>query len=95
MGNNVAKVSKAHLSKSYHRKWTMGPNFTKISNLVPEWIKQSHFEEILREIEPKLKKIDNFSISHALSVDENYSSLMLRVRIDIRLIGELFTSCKF
>lgn len=91
MGNNVAKENKAHMSKSYHKKWNMVTNFTKMSNLVPEWIKQSHFEEILREVEPKLMKIENFSVTPALSVDENYSSLVLRVTIDTRLNGELFT----
>lgn len=92
MGNNCGKVNKAHLPAKCLKKWNVS-NSTKSNNVVPEWINQSHFEEILIKNEPDFEKIENFFVMPALSSGENYSSLMLRVTIDARLTSKFFTPC--
>ncbi|KAH8359448.1 hypothetical protein KR093_006786 [Drosophila rubida] len=53
--------------------------------LVPQWIKESHFVEILRETVPNFATIKSFGIKPALNPGENYATLMLRVSIDVEL----------
>ncbi|XP_062124982.1 uncharacterized protein LOC133838049 [Drosophila sulfurigaster albostrigata] len=53
--------------------------------LVPTWIKESHFVEILRETVPSFEKIKSFHIKPALNPGENYATLMLRVSLDVEL----------
>jgi len=56
--------------------------------LVPEWIHKSQFIEILKENVPEFSRIENFFVKPALTAKENYSSLILRVTIDVELIGK-------
>ncbi|KAM8703725.1 hypothetical protein ACLKA7_008367 [Drosophila subpalustris] len=53
--------------------------------LVPQWIKESHFVEILRETVPKFSKIQSFRIKPALGPGENYATLVVRVSIEAEL----------
>lgn len=62
------------------------PNFFD-SNLVPDWIHKKQFLEILSANVPQFSKIQNFNISPASSAGENYSSLILRIAIDVKLTG--------
>jgi len=55
---------------------------------VPQWIHKSQFIEILKENVSEFSNIENFFIEPALSDGENYSSLMLRISIDVKLTGE-------
>lgn len=56
--------------------------------LVPQWIQKSQFIEILKENVPEFSRIENFFIKPALNAGENYSSLILRVTIEVELIGD-------
>jgi len=58
------------------------------SQIVPQWIHKSQFIEILKENVPEFSRIENFFVKPALSAGENYSSLMLRISIDVKLTGE-------
>lgn len=58
------------------------------SRLVPNWINESQFVEILRESVPKFTKIRSFNVKPGLGAGENYATLMLRVSIEAELTGE-------
>lgn len=58
------------------------------SRVVPNWIIESQFVEILRESVPKFAKIRSFNVKPGLGSGENYSTLMLRVSIEAELTGE-------
>ncbi|ALC45502.1 CG6834, partial [Drosophila busckii] len=53
--------------------------------LVPKWIDETHFVDILRESLPQFSKIQSFHIKPAMCAGENYATLMLRVSIDAEL----------
>lgn len=57
------------------------------TNLVPDWIHKKQFLEILNANVPQFSKIQNFNISPASNEGENYSSLILRIAIDVKLTG--------
>ncbi|KAL7727113.1 hypothetical protein ACLKA6_017386 [Drosophila palustris] len=65
------------------------------SQLVPEWIHKSQFIEVLKENEPGFSRIENFFVKPALRAGENYSSLMLRVTIDVELIDKTIKPMSF
>ncbi|XP_034117796.1 uncharacterized protein LOC117576831 isoform X1 [Drosophila albomicans] len=65
------------------------------SQLVPDWIHKSQFIEILKENVPEFARIENFLVKPALSAGENYSSLMLRVIIDIKLTDKTIKPMSF
>lgn len=58
------------------------------SRLVPNWINESQFVEIVRESVPKFTKIRSFNVKPGLGAGENYATLMLRVSIEAELTGE-------
>lgn len=66
------------------------------SRLVPNWINESQFVEILRESVPKFTKIRSFNVKPGLGAGENYATLMLRVSIEAELTGEPddITNCR-
>ncbi|XP_017874662.1 PREDICTED: uncharacterized protein LOC108621705 [Drosophila arizonae] len=65
------------------------------SNLVPDWIHKKQFLEILSANVPQFSKIQNFNISPASSAGENYSSLILRIAIDVKLTDKSTKSLAF
>lgn len=58
------------------------------SRLVPNWINETQFVEILRESVPKFAKIRSYNVKPGLGAGENYATLMLRVSIEAELEGE-------
>lgn len=66
------------------------------SRVVPNWINESQFVEILKESVPKFEKIRSFNVKPGLGSGENYATLMLRVSIEAELTGELddITNCR-
>lgn len=65
------------------------------SKLVPEWIKESYFVEILKENVPNFSKIQSFRLKPALSPGENYATLMLRVNIEVELTDKSIKPVSF
>ncbi|XP_017119025.1 uncharacterized protein LOC108140622 [Drosophila elegans] len=55
------------------------------SNLLPKWLNESQFEELLVANIPKFSKIVNFQAKPAMSPGENYATLMLRISINVEL----------
>ncbi|ALC45501.1 CG5793 [Drosophila busckii] len=64
-------------------------------NVVPKWIHRNVFLEILTEHIPNFKRIKKFRVGLANSDDENYSSLLLRVRIKVELTDETIEHLSF
>ncbi|XP_064552608.1 uncharacterized protein LOC135438274 isoform X1 [Drosophila montana] len=65
------------------------------NNLVPGWINKSQFLEILSDNVPEFSKIENFCIKPASTAGENYSSLILRISIDVKLTDKSIKSMSF
>ncbi|KAH8359446.1 hypothetical protein KR093_006781 [Drosophila rubida] len=89
--------NRSDLSNSKEEKIKLKKQF-KISSdnlLVPDWIHKSQFVEILKENVPEFARIENFLVKPALSAGENYSSLMLRVTIDVKLIDKSIKPMSF
>ncbi|XP_001990389.2 uncharacterized protein LOC6564248 isoform X2 [Drosophila grimshawi] len=63
--------------------------------LVPEWIHKTQFLEILNDNVPEFQRIENFCIQPALSSGENYSSLILRISIDVKLTDKTIKPMSF
>ncbi|EDV93452.1 uncharacterized protein LOC6563556 [Drosophila grimshawi] len=55
------------------------------TEMVPKWINESQFVEILRENVPQFSKIQSFNVKAAVAAGENYATLMLRVSIQAEL----------
>ncbi|KAH8363283.1 hypothetical protein KR084_007764 [Drosophila pseudotakahashii] len=55
------------------------------SNLVPKWLNESQFVELLAANEAKFSKIVDFRVKPAMAPGENYATLMLRITIDVEL----------
>ncbi|XP_017062102.1 uncharacterized protein LOC108102015 [Drosophila ficusphila] len=55
------------------------------SNLVPQWLNETQFIELLAANVADFSKIVNFRIKPAMSPGENYATLMLRISIDVEL----------
>lgn len=53
----------------------------------PEWVNESYFENIVRAEFENYQQILKFDVSPATSAGDNYSSIMLKVDIDIELTG--------
>ncbi|XP_065371999.1 uncharacterized protein LOC135963916 [Calliphora vicina] len=60
--------------------------------VIPTWIKASLFEPVFKEICSNFQQIKDFQAKPALSVGENYASVMLRLEAEIELKDG---SCKF
>ncbi|KAH8307732.1 hypothetical protein KR044_011489 [Drosophila immigrans] len=65
------------------------------NQLVPDWINKSQFIEILKENVPNFVRIENFLVKPALSAGENYSSLLLRVSIEVKLTDKTVKPMSF
>jgi len=59
------------------------------SDLVPKWLNQTQFEELLAADVDQFSKIVGFRVKPAMAPGENYATLMLRISIDVELTGEL------
>ncbi|EDV49486.1 uncharacterized protein LOC6553970 [Drosophila erecta] len=55
------------------------------SNLVPKWLNESQFEELLTATVDHFSKIVGFRVKPAMAPGENYATLMLRISIDVEL----------
>ena len=53
--------------------------------VIPEWIKEEYFQDILQKDHPNFKRIVKFAVIAATGPGENYTSIMVRVNIDIEL----------
>lgn len=75
----------------------MPDNSTKFNpNLhldIPKWINEKYFENILKNDVANFKKILKFSTIPATPPGENYTSIMLRIKMDIELDGKYCLPC--
>ncbi|XP_002097965.3 uncharacterized protein LOC6537409 [Drosophila yakuba] len=55
------------------------------SNLVPKWLNETQFEELLTATVDQFAKIVGFRVKPAMAPGENYATLMLRIHIDVEL----------
>eukprot|EP00099_Drosophila_melanogaster_P022588 NP_650103.1 uncharacterized protein Dmel_CG6830 [Drosophila melanogaster] len=55
------------------------------SDLVPKWLNQTQFEELLAADVDQFSKIVGFRVKPAMAPGENYATLMLRISIDVEL----------
>ncbi|EDW81307.1 uncharacterized protein Dwil_GK11996 [Drosophila willistoni] len=55
------------------------------TKLVPVWLNESQFVDILKANVPQFSKIRSFTVKPAMGAGENYATLMLRVTIDVEL----------
>ncbi|KAH8383454.1 hypothetical protein KR009_008707, partial [Drosophila setifemur] len=60
------------------------PNIDE-SKLVPEWLNESQFEQLLAANVADFSKIVGFRVKPAMAPGENYATIMLRVSIDVEL----------
>ncbi|XP_075148803.1 uncharacterized protein LOC142222514 [Haematobia irritans] len=51
----------------------------------PEWVNESYFENIIRSDCENYQKILKFNVSPATNAGDNYSSIMLKIDIDVEL----------
>lgn len=72
----------------------MAPNVTSstVTNpnehlLIPDWITEDYFVPILEKDVPNFNKICSFKRIAATQAGENYTSIMVRVLMDIQLKG--------
>lgn len=65
------------------------PAENKSRSIVPDWLTQESFVDILRKNVPDFKSIKTFSVSPATAAGDNYLSVILKVDINIELEGEL------
>lgn len=56
---------------------------------IPKWINEKYFENILKKDVTNFRRILNFSIIPATPPGENYTSIMLRIKMDIEMDGKL------
>lgn len=59
------------------------------SKLVPKWLNETQFAELLSENVAEFSKTIGFRVKPAMAPGENYATLMLRISIDIELTGKL------
>ncbi|XP_055856527.1 uncharacterized protein LOC129919608 [Episyrphus balteatus] len=70
------------MSSTTNKNNNDNPN-TKL--VIPEWIKEDYFQGILEKDHPDFKRIVRFAVIAATGPGENYTSIMVRVNIDIEL----------
>lgn len=58
------------------------------SHLLPKWLNETQFEELLAANVPQFSKIVGFRVKPAMAPGENYATLMLRISIDVELTGK-------
>lgn len=54
---------------------------------IPTWINESYFKDILHEDEPDSILVKNFKVTAAIPPGENFTSVMLRVHMDLEMKG--------
>ncbi|KAH8355522.1 hypothetical protein KR200_001116 [Drosophila serrata] len=55
------------------------------SHLIPKWLNETQFEELLAANVAQFSKIVGFRMKPAMAPGENYATLMLRISIDVEL----------
>lgn len=55
---------------------------------VPQWINEDYFRSIIEKKVPKFRKVVSFKAIPAISPGESYASTIIRVHIDVQLIGK-------
>lgn len=54
---------------------------------IPEWVNEEYFQDILLKDEPNHKKVIKFTPVAAIPPGENFTSIMLRIYIDLTMNG--------
>lgn len=62
------------------------PNTT--NSTVPDWVQPDVFVDLLKSSVKGFSRIKNFKVSSGVGAGENYSTVMLRVSIDVELEGK-------
>lgn len=65
-------------------------NLEQSSVSYPEWVNETLFIDVVRADCENYQKILKFTVSPATAAGDNYSSLMLRIDIDVELKGKYF-----
>jgi len=60
------------------------------SLIIPEWLNRAKFEFLLAKDEPDYSKILQFTPVAAVPPGCNFTSVMLRVYLDLEMKGEVF-----
>ncbi|KAH8417043.1 hypothetical protein KR222_001855 [Zaprionus bogoriensis] len=84
----VAEAAKVVDTQTSPKAATTAPSPAPVevdSRVVPAWLNETQFVEILRESVPKFAKIRSFKAKPGLNAGENYATLMLRVSIEVEL----------
>lgn len=55
---------------------------------IPKWVNEAYFYPILKNDLPNFVKILNFTTIPATPPGENYTSLMMRIKMDIEMEGK-------
>ena len=55
---------------------------------IPKWINEEYFEDILAKDVPNYQRIVSFKPIAATAPGDNYTSIMVRVFLDVELKGE-------
>ncbi|XP_017083897.1 uncharacterized protein LOC108116478 [Drosophila eugracilis] len=82
------KQSVAKKVQQENAETTVPPTKIERSNLVPKWLHETQFVELLTANVDQFSKIVDFRVKPAMSPGENYATLMLRISIDVELIDK-------
>ncbi|KAH8294589.1 hypothetical protein KR018_000016 [Drosophila ironensis] len=81
-----AETSKANVAAPTSSSDPANPSAAIVdSNLVPKWLNETQFEELLSANVAQFSRIVNFRAKPAMGPGENYATLMLRISIDVEL----------
>lgn len=58
-----------------------------IAGKVPDWVQPESFVDVLKESVKGFSKIKSFKANSGVGAGENYSTVMLRLNIDVELEG--------
>ena len=63
--------------------------------VIPSWLNEDYFKTIVEKDEPEYERIFNFKPIAAIAPGENFTSVMIRVHMDLEMKGECVTSSIF
>lgn len=58
---------------------------------IPSWITKEYFKEILANDEPGALYVKHFTPTAAIPPGENFTSIMLRIHVDLEMTGDFNT----
>lgn len=55
--------------------------------IIPSWVNVDYFKDILSKDEPDVKSVENFTPIAAVPPGDNFTSIMLRIHMDLKMKG--------